>query len=230
MKGFKKTLTAAGLCICMALGVTACGKGALDGRQIVATVGEKEMTLGEVNFFLRYQQSQTEAMYESMVGEGIYDKDLYGTGTTFGEIMKENVMNTMRDYYILREKAAGYGVEITDADEEKIAAAAEAFLKANETYTKEQMTADQETVAEVLELMTYGARMEKAILAEANVTVGEDEAETEEERATLQKQRETEYYNNLMGTWREEYPLELKEDVWSQVVFDRSYDVVKENK
>lgn len=230
MKGFFKALTAAGLCICMAIGVTACGKEALDGKQIAASVGEKEMTLGEVNFFLRYQQSQTEAMYESMVGEGIYDKDLYGTGTTFGEIMKENVMNTMRDYYILREKSADYGVEITDADKEKITAAAEAFLKANDTYTKEQMTADEESVEKVLTLMTYGSRMEAAIRAEANVTVGEDEAETEEERATLKKQKETEYYNQLMETWRAEYPLEVKEDVWKQVVFDRSYDVVKENK
>lgn len=230
MKGFVKALTAAGLCVCMALGVTACGKEALDGKQIVATVGEKEMTLGEVNFLLRYQQSQVEAMYESMVGEDFYDKDLYGMGTTFGDTMKENVMNTMYDYYILKEKAADYGVEVNDADKEKITAAAEAFLEENETYTKEQMTADKETVETVLTFMTYGTRMEEAILAEANVTVGEDEAETEEERTTLKKQRETEYYNNLMETWRAEYPLEIKEDVWSQVVFDRSYDVVREEK
>lgn len=230
MKGFLKAFVTAGLCMCMALSVTACGKKALDGKQVVATVGEKEMALGEVNFLLRFQQSQTEAMYESMVGEGIYDKDLLGNGTTFGETMKENVMSTMYDYYVLREKAADYGVEVTDADKEKITAAAEAFLGANETYTKEQMTADQETVETVLTLMTYGTRMEEAILAEADITIGEDEAETEEERATLQRQKEAEYYNEVVGAWREEYPLEIKEDVWSQVVFDRSYDIVTEDK
>lgn len=339
MKGSYKTLAAVGLCICMALGVTACGKGALDGKQTVATVGEKTMTLGEVNFLLRYQQSQTEAMYESMVGAGFYDKDLYGNGTTFGQMMKDTLMSGMQDYYILEEKAADYGVSLTDEEKEKITAAAKAFLKANEDYTKKQMTADQETVERVLTLMTYGSKMEDAIIAEANVTVTDEEASqrgfsyvkidktvkdeesgestplseeaimenraaleevasivaggselkvvaemkkmtvtdgsysadntgsypeevitalngleegemseivetedalyllevtaevdavaTEARKNDLKKQKEGQYYNELMTKWREEYPLDVDEDVWSKVVFDRSYDMVK---
>lgn len=340
MKGSYKTLAALGLCICMAVGVTACGKAALDGKQTVATVGEKTMALGEVNFLLRYQQSQSEAMYESMIGEGIYDKDLYGNGTTFGQMMKDTLMSGMQDYYILEAKAADYGVALTDEEKEKITAAAEAFLKANEDYTKKQMTADQETVERVLTLMTYGSKMEDAIVAEANVTVTDEEASqrgfsyvkvdkavkdeesgestplseeaiaenkallddfiaitnggsefktvadmkaltvtdgsysadntgsypeevitaldglaegemseivetedalyvleltaevdavaTEARKNALKNEREAAYYNELMETWREEYPLEVKEDVWKQVVFDRSYDVVKD--
>ena len=71
MKACMKTLVAAGLCMGMALGMVGCGSKPLDGSQVVATVGEKEMTLGEANFLLRYQQVQTESYYESMLGTGI---------------------------------------------------------------------------------------------------------------------------------------------------------------
>jgi trigger factor len=72
MKVYSKALVAVALVICMALGMTGCGSEPLDGKQVVATVGETEMTLGEANFLLRYQQVQTESYYESMLGEGIY--------------------------------------------------------------------------------------------------------------------------------------------------------------
>lgn len=331
MKAFHKTLIAAGLCICMALGMVGCGRGALDGSQTVATVGEKEMTLGEANFLLRYQQVQTESYYESMLGTGIYNKDLYGNGTTFGQSFKEDVMNQMQQYYILEEKAADYGVALTEEETAKITEAATAFLEANEEATKEQMTADQATVERVLTLITISAKVTNAIYEEADVTVTDEEAaqrgfryvsiskeggdaaltdeeiqeskdklteiaekvkggktidaaadeaeisaaagsyskdntgyydealiaaldaleegqvsdiiETDtrlylaqltaevDEEATAQRKesltsgKQVEYYNSLMETWTSEYPLSVVENVWEQVVFDRSYDL-----
>lgn len=339
MKANYKALAAAGLCICLAFGVTACGNDALDGTKTVATVGEKTMTLAEANFILRYQQSQSESMYESMIGNDIYSKDLYGNGQTFGDTMKESVMNTMRDYYILEDKAEEYGIRLDADDQEKISAAADAFLEANEDYTKEQMTADKETVERVLTLMTLSARTADAAAAQANVTITDEEAAqrgfryaavsktvqntesgeseplseealaaerakleqlagnlaagtefasaaelaglteasgaysadntgaypeeviaaldalkegevsgivetdsslyllqltaevdaeaTEARKEALQNEKETEYYNGLMEKWREEYPLDIVEDVWKEVVFDRSYDIAQ---
>ena len=169
-------MAAAGLCISMALAVTGCGSKPLDGSQIAATVGEKEMKLGEANFLLRYQQAQTETYYESMFGEGVYKKDLYGDGTTFGQNFKEDVMNQMQEYYILEQKAADYGVALTEEETAKIKDAAEAFLEANEKTTEEQMTADQETVERVLTLMTLSSKVRSAVYEEANVTVTDEEA------------------------------------------------------
>lgn len=169
-------MAAAGLCISMALAVTGCGSKPLDGSQIAATVGEKEMKLGEANFLLRYQQAQTETYYESMFGEGVYKKDLYGDGTTFGQNFKEDVMNQMQEYYILEQKAADYGVTLTEEETAKIKDAAEAFLEANEKATEEQMTADKETVERVLTLMTLSSKVRSAVYEEANVTVTDEEA------------------------------------------------------
>ena len=134
MKVYCKKLAAAVMVVCMALGMTACGSKPLDGSQIVATVGEKEMTLGEANFLLRYQQVQTETYYESMLGEGIYEMDIYGNGTTFGESLKSDLMEQMQEYYVLEEKAAEYGIALTE--EECI----------GETVTINQSNYDNDTV------------------------------------------------------------------------------------
>ena len=116
MKVYCKKLVAAALVVCMALGMTACGSKPLDGSQIVATVGEKEMTLGEANFLLRYQQVQTEYYYESLLGEDIYEMDLYGTGNTYDVDFKADVMTQMHEYYAIEEKAADYGVVLTEEE------------------------------------------------------------------------------------------------------------------
>ena len=330
MKACMKALVVAGLCASMALGMVGCGSEPLDGSQVVATVGEKEMTLGEANFLLRYQQVQTEYYYESLFGTGIYSMDLYGTGTSYGEEFKNDVMEQMQEYYVAEEKAAEYGVALTAEETAAITEAATAFLAANDNNAKEQMTADQATVEKVLTLMTIRSKVAAAVKAEADVTVTDEEAAqrgfsyitvskgsddtalTEEEiqsykeklaavaesvkagntmdgaaveqgmtayagtygegtdmyyaadmiaalngikegevteiietdselylatvtteldeeatasrKETLVSSAQTEYYNSLLETWLAEYEVTVNENVWEQVVFDRSYD------
>lgn len=334
MKAYHKSLVVAALAVCMAVGVTGCGKGAVNGNQAVATVGDMEMKLGEANFLLRYQQAQTESYYESMLGEGIYSMDLYGNGTTFGDSFKSDVMEQMQQYYILEAKAADYGVELTEEEKTAITEAVTAFLEANEDDTKEQMNADQATVERVLTLMTVATKVQEAVYEAADVTVAEeevaqrgfsyitvskgsgdsalteeelaekkteleivllgmgdgksidaaltassiidlsvstgtygesnqsafdesliealdalkegeatgiietdsslylaqlttefDEEATETQRQSLISSQQAEYFNGLMETWKEEYALTIQEDVWADVVFDRSYEL-----
>ena len=66
----------AALMMVSSIAMTGCGSKPVDGSQIVATVGEKEMTLGEANFLLRYQQVQMETYYESMLGEEKEEKKI----------------------------------------------------------------------------------------------------------------------------------------------------------
>ena len=154
MKVYCKALVAAMLVICMALGMTGCASKPLDGSQSVAMVGEKEVSLGEVNFLLRYQQVQMESYYESMLGQGIYEMDLYGTGLPYGEEFKADVMEQMQEYYVLEAKAAEYGIALTE----------------------EETAAITDAVERVLTLMTINSKMTAAIKAEADVTVTDEEA------------------------------------------------------
>ena len=220
MKVYHKVLASAALVICMALGMTGCGSEPVDGSQVVATVGEKEMPLGEANFLLRFQQVQTESFYESMLGEGIYVKDVSGTGSTFGEDFKSNIMKEMQEYYVIEEKAADYGAALTEEETAEIAEAAKAFVEANKADTLEQMTADQATVERVLSLMKLRSKVEAAVKAEVDVTETAEEAEKETAR--------TEYFNEVLAGWTAEYPFTVVDSVWEQVVFDRSYEVKAE--
>ena len=220
MKVYHKVLAAAALVICMALGMTGCGSEPVDGSQVVATVGEKEMPLGEANFLLRFQQVQTESFYESMLGEGIYVKDVSGTGSTFGEDFKSNIMKEMQEYYVIEEKAADYGAALTEEETAEITEAAKAFVEANKADTLEQMTADQATVERVLSLMKLRSKVEAAVKAEVDVAETAEEAEKETAR--------TEYFNEVLAGWTAEYPFTVVDSVWEQVVFDRSYEVKAE--
>lgn len=220
MKVYHKVLVAAALVICMALGMTGCGSEPVDGSQVVATVGEKEMPLGEANFLLRFQQVQTESFYESMLGEGIYVKDVSGTGSTFGEDFKSNIMKEMQEYYVIEEKAADYGAALTEEETTEITEAAKAFVEANKADTLEQMSADQATVERVLSLMKLRSKVEAAVKAEADVAETAEEAEKETAR--------TEYFNEVLAGWTAEYPFTVVDSVWEQVVFDRSYEVKAE--
>lgn len=238
MKVYHKALVVAGLCVSMAAGLVGCGNAALDGSKAVATVGEKTITLGEANFLLRYQQAETEYYYESMLGEGFYNMDLMGDGSTYGETVKGDVMTQLQEYMILEEKAADYGVVLSEEETAKIAEVAEAFLAANSDDTKAQMTADQETVERVLTLLTVGMRTSNAVVAEANITLTEEEIaaaeaaaaeaeeETEADLESLLQTKQSEYYNEVMSGWKAEYPLTIDEAVWADVKFNNSYELV----
>lgn len=176
MKVYHKALVVAGFCVSMAAGLVGCGSKTLDGSKTVATVGEKTVTLGEANFLLRYQQAETESYYESMLGEGFYNMDLMGMGETYGETVKGDVMTQLQEYCILEEKAADFGVVLTEEETAKIAEVATAFLDANSAETKAQMTADQATVERVLTLMTVGMKTANKVAAEADITVTDEEA------------------------------------------------------
>ena len=176
MKVYHKALVVAGLCMSMSAGLVGCGNTTLDGSKTVATVGEKTITLGEANFLLRYQQAETESYYEQMLGEGFYNMDLMGNGSTYGETVKGDVITQLQEYCILEDKAADYGVALSEEDAAKITEVATAFLDANSAETKAQMTADQATVERVLSLMTIGMRTANAVAAEADVTVTDEEA------------------------------------------------------
>ena len=60
------------------------------------------------------------------------------------------------------------------------------------------------------------------------VTAEVDEEATASRKETLEASAKTDYFNNTLAVWVEEYPLTINESVWEQVVFDRSYDIKPE--
>ena len=61
----------------------------------------------------------------------------------------------------------------------------------------------------------------------AQLTAEVDEEATASRKETLIATAQTEYYTELVETWKGEMPITVKEAVWEQVVFDRSYELAQ---
>lgn len=180
MKKMSKRAAVAALAGVMAMGLlTGCGEKKLDGTKTVATVNGTEIPMGVLSIMVRQSQAQTEAMYASFMGGSdfaIWDTEAE-EGKTFGQQAVEQSLEELETMYIMKEKAADYGVEVTEEDQKAIAEAAAEFIKANSQETIEKLAVTEEQVKTYLELRTYEARMHDPIVADVDTEVSEDESQ-----------------------------------------------------
>ncbi|MDD3218623.1 MAG: hypothetical protein PHR50_05575 [Lachnospiraceae bacterium] len=153
--------------------LTGCGK--LDGTEAVATVGEQSIPLGVASLYLRYQQAQMETYYGSMFGENMWSMEI-SEGETYADTTKNNTMETLEEYYLLKTHAGDYDVAISEDQESAIAEAAKNFIAANDAATLETMGVTEDTVKELLELYTYHSLMEPVMTADVDTEVSDEEA------------------------------------------------------
>ena len=176
MSKYGKRILAAGMCASMAMGLlTGCSS---SNDEVVAKMGDTELTLGEANFMLRYSQAQTQSYLGAMFGEGtnVFQQDLTGSGQAYGETVKESVLNDLKDMTILEQHMSDYNVELTDEDKAAIEEAAKQFIADNSKDVLKEMSATEETVSRVLTLYTIQSKMETAIEADVDTEVSDEEA------------------------------------------------------
>lgn len=213
MKKISKRAAVAALAGVMAMGMlTGCGEKKLDGTKTVATVDGTEIPMGVLSIMVRQSQAQTEAMYASFMGGS--DFAIWETeaeeGKTFGQQAVEQSLEELETMYIMKEKAADYGVEITEEDQKAIAEAAAEFIKANSQETIEKLAVTEDQVKTYLELRTYEARMHDPIVADVDTEVSEEEsqqssfsyvsistADLEEEETKKKKEEAQEILDNM---------------------------------
>lgn len=188
MRGLRKRIIALAAVAAMVM-TSFVGCGSIDNSEIVATVGDSEITLGMANFFARYQQPSFEEYYVSYQDyqqQQIYGSVMYETemdwsieqeeGVTLEDTYKDDVMKSLQELYILEDHMDEYEVELTKDELKAINKAAKAFIKANSDDAKEKISADKDTVAELLKLMTISTKMQAAIKEAAEITVTDEEA------------------------------------------------------
>ena len=182
MKKLVKKTAVTALAGVMAAGMlSGCGEQKMDGAKTVATVDGTEIPLGVVSLLARQEQAYMEAMYASYMGGysfEIWDKEAdTESGQTYGEQTVEECLNQIELMYILKAKAADYGVEITEEDKTAIAEAAASFMAANSEETIETLGVTEEQVKTLLELQTYQERMYDPVVADVDREVSDEEAQ-----------------------------------------------------
>jgi len=152
-----------------------CGCG-LNKNEVVATCGERNITLGVANFFARYEQASYDDMWAMYGIEDPWSQDLYGNGSTMEETIKSNTMESLHVYYTLMDHMDEYGVSISDEQKAAITEAAKRFMDANSKKALEELGATQEIVEEMLTLYTVYDLMWDAIIADVDTNVSDEEA------------------------------------------------------
>ena len=168
-------VTAAG--VLAAVSVTGCS-GSIDTDAVVATVGDEEITLGVANFYARLTQGEYETYYASMMGmtaEDMWAQE-YDEDTTFEEQVKDSVMESLEDMYVLSQHAADYDIALTEEEESAISDAAEQFEADNTDAAKEAVSGYKKDIEKVLELVTIQNKMDSAMKEGVDEEVSDEEA------------------------------------------------------
>ncbi|MDO5135200.1 MAG: FKBP-type peptidylprolyl isomerase [Eubacteriales bacterium] len=179
MKELTKRTAAAALAGVLAAGMLAgCGGKKLDGTKTVATVNGTEIPMGVVSLYARQQQAQTAALYMQFMGsaDNIWNQTADSeSGETYGDQAVRQSLEQVQLMCIMKEKAADYGVEVTEEEESAMAEAAKAFMEANDEETLEALAVTEDQVRMLLELETYREKIHEPILEEADIQLTDEE-------------------------------------------------------
>ncbi|MEE1085862.1 MAG: peptidyl-prolyl cis-trans isomerase [Schaedlerella sp.] len=159
--------------------LTGCGSEAIDHSEVVVTVAGEEVPLGVANFSARMDQASVESYYESMMGTSV-GSEIWSSeveeGVTYEDSVKEGIMESLQNLYLLKQHAKEYGVELTDEDKAEIDEAVAEFDEDNSLEEKELISGDEEYVRTYLELKTIQAKMEKSMKEGVDEVVSDEEA------------------------------------------------------
>ncbi|MGN0351380.1 MAG: peptidyl-prolyl cis-trans isomerase [Roseburia sp.] len=172
-----KTKKIAALLLCGAmLASVLSGCGGVDKDAVVATLDGEDIKLGVANFAARLTQANLDDIYSAYFGEDVWSSDLYGTGSTTQDSVKENVISEIKEMYILKNHAEEYEVSLSEDEENEIAEVAAQFMEDNTKEALNQLGATEEIVEEYLTLYTIETKMQEAIKADADTEVSDEEA------------------------------------------------------
>ncbi|HIY62500.1 MAG TPA: peptidyl-prolyl cis-trans isomerase [Candidatus Mediterraneibacter stercoripullorum] len=169
-------VTAAG--VLAAMSATGCSS-SLNPDAVVATVGDEDISLGVANFYTRMTQGEYETYYASMMGttaEDMWTQEVDEQGTTMEEQLKDNIMQSLQNMYLMSQHASDYDIALTDEEEQAISDAADQFVADNTEEVRNTVSGNKEDVQKVLELVTIQSRMTEAMQEGVDEEVSDEEA------------------------------------------------------
>lgn len=149
-----------------------------DNDDIVATVGDDEITAGMANFYARLYQAQYESYYASMMGttgEAMWSQEVED-GKTYEESIKESLLTSLENLYLLEQHASDYEVVVTEDEQKQIEEAAAQFEDDNTLEDKEAVSGSQQYVEEYLRMVTISRKMEAPMKEGVDEEVSDEEA------------------------------------------------------
>lgn len=154
--------------------LTGCGS-SIGEDDVVATVGDVEITGDVANFFARYNQAQYETYYAAYMGDNMWDTEAE-EGQTYEEYVKDAVLVQLEDMVLLEQHMDEYEVSLSDGEKQAIKDAAKKFDEQNGLEEKEKVSGNVDTVERVMTLLAIQEKMMEAIQADVDTEVSDEEA------------------------------------------------------
>lgn len=162
-----------------ATGLAGCGSKAVDNNEVVATVNGEDISYGVANFSARMNQASVEYYYQSMMGTSV-GAEMWASevseGMTYEDSVKESIMESIQNMYLIRQHAEEYDVTLTEEEQEAIEKAVALFDEDNALEDKELISGEEAYVKEFLELMTIEQKMKEPMQAGYDENVSDEEA------------------------------------------------------
>lgn len=171
-----KRVTALALAGVITAGMAMTGCGSMDMEAAVATVNGTPVSLGLANFAAQFTAVDYDTYYLSYFGQNMWSSDPSGNGETMTDSVKNHILETLEEYYLLEQHMADYGVEITDAELEQARSAAAQFVEDNTNEALELLCANnQDYVTEFLRLNLIQSKMREAIISDVDTNVPDED-------------------------------------------------------
>ena len=152
--------------------------GNVNPEETLVTVGDTEVSYGVVNYYARLQQAQYESYYASMLGttgEAFWSQ-AGSDGKNYADTIKEGVMEDIQELYLIKQHAAEYGAELTEAEKTSIEETAKQFVSENSQEERDAVSGDEKYVKEYLTLLTIEKKMDPLMTADVDEEVSDEEA------------------------------------------------------
>ena len=191
-KGLKRTAAAALAAVLAVTALAGCSKkeqaeseaaaaaAAEAEAKAMVSLGDASVSAGAFNFMLRYNMATDwmSSFYRSIYGQDIdvWAYDMYGNGEIYGDTVKNNVLHEVQHLLLEQAHMDEYGVSLSDEEKAAITEAAKAFIDENDPEILASMSATQENVEQMLTLRTIQNKMEKAMAADVDTNVSDEEA------------------------------------------------------
>ena len=152
---------------------------------IVMSVGDIELDYATACTYVRIMQAETYSYMKSLTQsngdapEDIWAEEMTGDDTeykTYGEQFKGESLDSLKTIVLSELHSEDYDVEFTTSDEKKCEEVADDFMKKNSKETVEAMHASEDSVKNILRLMTIEDRVRTAIIKNIDENVSDKEA------------------------------------------------------
>ena len=170
--------------ILAAVTITGCSA-APDNDATVVTVGTEKVSYGVANFYARMQQAQYESFYAGLMGmsaDTMWSQEVE-EGKTYEENMKDSILESLENMYLVKQHASEYKVELTDKEKKKIDKAATIQQKMDAPMKEgvDENVSDEDAAQKKIEYVQFSYT--KKDDSGQSVQMTDDEKKAEKEKA-----------------------------------------------